>query len=387
MSQSRLEWKVGAFVVMCLAVLVTLLIQFTKGTTLFEPTIEVILKTTNVGGIKPKAAVLLAGVPVGSVGDVIPSPDGRAVFIHLKIKKRYKIFGDATFIIEAQGFLGDQYVSIVPGKNEKPPLEGGEVRECREPFNIQDAARSALGLIQQMEQTVVQLREAMSRVDRTVLAEQTLSNVVATVEDIRRVTDQSKAVVERLTTLEDKALATVDRVDLLIQTNTAPFRTSVSNLLEFSDQLTRVGRDLQQTVSTNRADLTSAIRNIEATTVQVTNLLADLQAGKGLAGRFLKDEQVAKDFSLLVASLPTLSSNANALVVSAGVFTTNANQLFAGVGSLTTNGNAALGEGTLLFSNLNRYGLFYQFLVKPKAPKTNTTATPRLPMGHNPFKD
>ena len=65
-----MEIKVGLFVFIGLALLAVLLIQFSKGTSLFRGTYELHLHAANVGGIKPRAAVLLAGVQVGTVTDI-----------------------------------------------------------------------------------------------------------------------------------------------------------------------------------------------------------------------------------------------------------------------------------------------------------------------------
>src|SRR5580692_3154921 len=100
MEKSRLETKVGLFVFIGLALLAGLLIQFSKGTSLFRGTYEVHLTAANVGGIKPRAAVLLAGVQVGSVTDVKINEGGTNVTMILKIYKDYPIYGDARFVIE-----------------------------------------------------------------------------------------------------------------------------------------------------------------------------------------------------------------------------------------------------------------------------------------------
>ena len=65
MEKSRLETKVGLFVLFGLVLLGVLMIQFSKGTSLFRGTYTVRLHTDNVGGLKQKSSVLLAGVAVG----------------------------------------------------------------------------------------------------------------------------------------------------------------------------------------------------------------------------------------------------------------------------------------------------------------------------------
>ena len=67
MSKSRLELKVGVFVLIGLLLLATLVILLSKGTTFFTGTFELRLRSGNVGGIKAGANILLSGVPVGRV--------------------------------------------------------------------------------------------------------------------------------------------------------------------------------------------------------------------------------------------------------------------------------------------------------------------------------
>jgi len=57
MDKSRLETKVGLFVFIGLALLTALLIQFSKGTSLFRGTYELRLHASNVGGLKQRAGV------------------------------------------------------------------------------------------------------------------------------------------------------------------------------------------------------------------------------------------------------------------------------------------------------------------------------------------
>ena len=105
MEQKRLETKVGLFVFVGLVLLAVLLVQFSKGTSLFHGTYELRLHASNVGGLKQRASVLLAGVQVGSVSDIKLADDGKSVTIVLSVYKKFKIYRDARFVIEQAGFL------------------------------------------------------------------------------------------------------------------------------------------------------------------------------------------------------------------------------------------------------------------------------------------
>jgi phospholipid/cholesterol/gamma-HCH transport system substrate-binding protein len=92
MDKSRLQMKVGLFVFIGLTLLGVLLIQFSKSTSVFRGTYVLHLHADNVGGIKPRAQVLLAGVQVGTVTDIRLAPDSKSVTMDLMIYKDFKIF-------------------------------------------------------------------------------------------------------------------------------------------------------------------------------------------------------------------------------------------------------------------------------------------------------
>jgi phospholipid/cholesterol/gamma-HCH transport system substrate-binding protein len=391
MSQSRIELKVGAFVAIGLVLLAVLVLNFSKGLSLFKPSYVVRLKTTSVGGIKDKAAVLLAGVSVGNVSHVELAPDSKSVSIVLHIYSKHDIPGDAIFNIEAQGFLGDQYVSIAPTQNALPPLpkDGSARRECRAPFNIQDAARDALGLIQRLDLAAQKIDVAAERVNKTVLSEQTLTNFAAIMANLRVVSEQSRTVAERAVAvtdhavaLERKAASVLDRAEVLIATNSAPIQAAVSNAVRFSEQLNRVGADLQDTVRTSRPSVQVAVRNLEAASTQITNLMGEVQSGRGLVGALFKDEALARNFKQVASDLPAISgqvngavSNINSLTVDAHLVMTNLNKFLGDGRLLIGDGRLMANNGALLMSNLNAHGLFY----KPKPPKP-TNSLPYAPL-------
>src|SRR3954463_1459403 len=177
MGEGQTARRGGIFVAVGLVLLVLLLMSFSKSLSIFTPTYEVHLRAITVGGLKDGAGVLMSGVTVGNVQGADIPPDGKGVFIKLKIQAKYKIHADARFVIEQIGFLGDQYIAIYPTKNEAPILPPGSEVVCEEPLNFQDVVRSASGLIQGVNDTVKTINQMVTRLDKTLLTEQNLTNV------------------------------------------------------------------------------------------------------------------------------------------------------------------------------------------------------------------
>ncbi len=111
--------------------------------------------------------------------------------------------------------------------------------------------------------------------------------------------------------MSERALATVDNVDRVVQSNALPVGVTASNLTLFSRQLNDLATNLQQVLATNKTDLAAAVKNIESSSEMMKSLLSDLEAGKGLAGSLLKDEQLSAGVSQLISNLTMLSSNLN----------------------------------------------------------------------------
>ncbi|MGD0252969.1 MAG: MlaD family protein [Verrucomicrobiota bacterium] len=299
MDKSRLETKVGLFVFVGLVLLAVLLIQFSKGTSIFRGTYELRLHAANVGGLKQRAGVLLSGVQVGGVSDIQLAEDGKSVTILLKIYKSCKIYHDARFIIEQSGFLGDQYVSVIPTSNAPPVLQNGADVTCQEPFNLLEVARSASGFIQRIDETAKKLDASVTDLRRVVLNEQTLTNFTMVVNNLR--------------TFSEQAMGTIGDVDALIATNGSQISLAVSNVVFLSQDLIRLANSAQGVVTTNSPEISAAIKNIESSTEVLKKLADDLQSGKGLAGTVLQNEQLATNVQTIANNLAVASSNLNRL--------------------------------------------------------------------------
>lgn len=298
MATSKLEIKVGAFVLVGLVLLAGLMILFSKGVTRFARTYELHLTTQDAGGLKSGASVLMAGYAVGNVTGIALNPEGETVDLTLQIRRQYRIRTNCTFVIEQAGFLGDQFVAIYPGPDRMARyFEPGETATCPPPFNLQAVARDAAGFIQRIDETAKSLNATLSDVRRLVLNEETLTNLALTVGTLR--------------TTSEHALTTVDNVQSLVSSNREPLAQALSNLVIFSAQARDLTTKLDATVDTNTPAISSAVKNIESATAILESLLGELQAGKGLAGAMLKDESLAADITTVTRNLSITTSNLN----------------------------------------------------------------------------
>jgi phospholipid/cholesterol/gamma-HCH transport system substrate-binding protein len=297
--KSRLEWKVGLFVLVGLVLLGALMIEFSKGMTLFKHTYSILLRAENVGGLKMRAVVLMSGVQVGTVSDITLAADGRSVTIQLSIYDRFRIHRDARFVIQQSGFLGDQYVGILPTKNELPVFTDGAIAVAEAPLDLQEVARSASSFIQHVDETARKLNETIADVRRLVLNQETLTNLARSGANLR--------------TMSERAVTTIDNLNTLVVTNGPNLASAGSNLVYFSQQLNQFAAGLSGVLVTNEPSIQVAAKNIESSTVVLKNLLDDVQAGKGLMGDLLRNEELAASLNRTADNLSITSSNLNRL--------------------------------------------------------------------------
>ena len=295
--KAKTEWKVGLFLAIALVLAAALVINFSKGTNPFTDTTLLHLTTRNVDGLKRNSVVMMAGVPVGTVNAIDLDTARAIVTLDVKIKAEYEIRADAKFYIETAGFLGDKYISVIPGANKMPPLEDGATVACEESFDLVRTARSATDLMDELKTVASQITNIVERVDSKLLDEQTLTNLAAGLSNLREISA--------------KATDTIASVNHLITTNTPPIRDAVNNVVSFSEQLKAAGGDMQQLVATNRAIIDESLANIRQTTESLRNLAAAAERGEGLAGKMFSDEELANNLSTLSSNLVEVSTKLN----------------------------------------------------------------------------
>jgi hypothetical protein len=165
------------------------------------------------------------------------------------------------------------------------------------PFNLQEAARAATAFIRRLDQTAQRLDEAIAQVRRDVLNETTLTNLSATIVNARH--------------LSGHALDTIDDLRGLVATNAPTVTLSVSNLARFSDRLNVLAAALDNLVATNAPEINAAITNLEGSTVALKQLLAEAEAGRGLAGTLFRNDQLATNVAQIAYNLSVTTSNLN----------------------------------------------------------------------------
>ena len=153
---------------------------------------------------------------------------------------------------------------------------------------------------------------AVTNLNRTVLSDQTLNNFSQTLTNF----GVTMSNVEAMTVVAGQA---VQEAQDLVHSNTPSVNAAVTDLRSFSEKLNGLADALDRMVVTNRPAVNQTIQNLHDSSASIKQMTADLQAGHGLAGALLKDEEMK-------ANLAALLRNANQMAAAFSTFGSNLNQ-------------------------------------------------------------
>lgn len=126
MNRRLLDIWVGIFVAVGFAASLFLALRVSSSSAFnFAETYQLTAKFDNIGGLKVRGPVKSAGVVVGRVTDIGFDAESYQAVVRVTIDGRYQFPKDTFASIMTSGLLGEQYIGLDPGGDEKM-LKGGD---------------------------------------------------------------------------------------------------------------------------------------------------------------------------------------------------------------------------------------------------------------------
>jgi phospholipid/cholesterol/gamma-HCH transport system substrate-binding protein len=139
MERTTLDLWVGMFVVAGVAALVVLALKVGNLSTYnVSETYQLQAHFSNIGGLKPQASIKSAGVLVGRVTGITLDTERYEAKVLMSIDKRYQFPKDTFANILTSGLLGEQYIGLVPGGDEKMLANGDEMKKTQSAVVLED---------------------------------------------------------------------------------------------------------------------------------------------------------------------------------------------------------------------------------------------------------
>ena len=120
MSRKLLDLWVGFFVVFGFAAVLFLALRVgNMSSANFADTYQLTARFDNIGGLKVRGPVKSAGVVVGRVTDIRFDPQSYEALVTVTLDSRYQFPKDTFASILTAGLLGEQYIGLDAGGDEK----------------------------------------------------------------------------------------------------------------------------------------------------------------------------------------------------------------------------------------------------------------------------
>jgi phospholipid/cholesterol/gamma-HCH transport system substrate-binding protein len=132
MSRRSIETLVGLFVLVGMGAMVFLALKAANLASFGEHKgYTVSARFDNIGGLKPRAPVRSAGVTVGRVKSISLDAKTYQGVVRMEIDNFVKFPKDTSAKILTSGLLGDQYVGLEPGSDDKELAAGDVIRQTQ----------------------------------------------------------------------------------------------------------------------------------------------------------------------------------------------------------------------------------------------------------------
>jgi phospholipid/cholesterol/gamma-HCH transport system substrate-binding protein len=250
-----LEFKVGIFVFVGLAMVGALLVQFGRLGEGFKTYYPLTVRFADASGLLKGSDVLLAGARIGKVaGGPRLVREGGGVAVPLKIYDYVKVPEGTKFSVGSSGLLGDRFVVVTPPSGEAkaylPP--NAYINGTRE-TGINDLTREGGAL-------VGDLRTTVQKLNQDTLSSQNMENLKSSMEHLNQAT---------------------------------------SALAESSKKLDGVIEQADSTMVSAK----QAADSLQNAIADMHKVLRSATQGKGLVASLLNDQQLANDLHALISNL------------------------------------------------------------------------------------
>ncbi|MBE2179710.1 MAG: MCE family protein [Chthoniobacterales bacterium] len=186
---SRIETKVGFFVLLGLAVIAGTVVYFGRLGQGLQEFYDLQVDFPNASGLLSGSDVLLGGARIGYVAKpprVLPAMQGVAV--ELKIREDVALPSESRFIIGSSGLLGNRFVDVIvdPSANLESHLAPGAVVQGQRESGIEDLTRDSSEMLAEVRSAVKTVNETLDRINSTALSQESLDDLRQTIANLKK---------------------------------------------------------------------------------------------------------------------------------------------------------------------------------------------------------
>jgi phospholipid/cholesterol/gamma-HCH transport system substrate-binding protein len=160
--------RLGAFIVVTLAILVVGVFIIGSKQYLFSSTYQLKAKFDNVAGLDAGGDVRVGGVHSGTVRNIVlPRKPGEKVTVVMDLgRSTHEIIKqDSVASIETEGLLGNQYMAISFGSSGTADVQDGDIIASKTPLEMSDLLRKTSDILNSSQRAIQNATRATANLD------------------------------------------------------------------------------------------------------------------------------------------------------------------------------------------------------------------------------
>ncbi|HEX5131387.1 MAG TPA: MlaD family protein [Candidatus Krumholzibacteria bacterium] len=281
MSARGIEIRVGAAVVVAGVILVIGTMWFQKFQ-MMEKRYSFYVSFSEVGGLLVGDPIFVNGLDRGRVNNMTLQPD--RVVVEMAVRDGVVIPDDSQISLKSIGIMGERFVAIRQGTSANF-IAPGDTLTGEFLMGMSEVMGSAGSILGDVEVTVRQLREISESLNSDGKLQQGVSDLAATSGNLRQLTENNRARLERSLAHFERSAAMLDS---LIGGRYAELDSSLA-------AIARAGGSAETTAD-----------NLAAASKDLREITARLRAGEGTAGRLLNDDELIHRLESTVSEMDSL---------------------------------------------------------------------------------
>lgn len=293
------EFKVGLLALSSVLAVVFMSFQITRNQAGFGEFKVYKSVIDDASGIYPKTTIKIAGINSGRIKNI--ELFGRRALLVYELKSEIKVTEGTALKIKSVGFLGDKYIDIILGEEDKPSLPAGSMIPSDTGGGLESLTSDASEALTDLKAILKSLRKSLAPIDGKSPMLEIVNNLNQSMENLKVITADVKGFIKEN---QDKLTNTVE--------NFEDFSGSLAD--EFDSQNS-------ESLLAKAKGIEPIIENARLATEDMKLIMADIKAGKGTVGKLLKDEETVDRVNTALAGVQRMVNRFNSIRSELAMFT------------------------------------------------------------------
>jgi len=346
-----LELRVGIFVIITIFLAGAFIVS--QATTGKYRGYEIGILFDYVGGLESGSPVRVSGVRAGEVKqiDILYEAQPK-VLVRAKIRPDIKISTGSRITIQTLGLIGEKYIEITPSPDKKY-IQPGEIVEGESPLSMEKLAEASQSMIVGLTSILSDINKITGDKDFQHNIRSVVADASSTMKKIDKLTEMlagtSKKIEEAVASNSPKLQELLGNTNELVVSSKGRLNEALDEIKQFASAGTKAAEsfeDIQKAaisfdkMSTNLQELIWKIQNeglfarlmkeeelvdqikyevlllhnattqftetaekLNETSTDIRRIISDVEAGKGTAGKLLRDEELYNNLNDFVKDI------------------------------------------------------------------------------------